>query len=230
MVRHLRPGQTAVMPPCLARPKRNARQESIAPDASLRRECRYGAATLRDDEQTPMHRTALLLILALALPGCQTGLPDSPAQSGDLQAELVAKTTNTPPSEGKGICWADDVTPAIIETVTEQVLVQPEQRGPDGTLISAAVFQSETAQRIVQDRRDVWFRTPCPEMLTLDFVATLQRALKARGYFSGDLTGQLDAETRIAIRQYQEPLGLDSERLSLAATRRLGIVAVELKR
>lgn len=176
-----------------------------------------------------MHRTAVSLFLAIALAGCQPGIPAAPVQPDSLQKELVTKRGATPPSTGEGICWADDVTPAIIETVTEQVLVEPEQRGPDGTVTKAAVFQSAASQRIVQDRRDVWFRTPCPDALTLDFVASLQRALKARGIYRGDLTGQLDAPTRLAIRQFQGPLGLDSERLSLAAAQRLGISATEFK-
>jgi hypothetical protein len=178
-----------------------------------------------------MHRAATsLLILALFLSGCQSSGPRAPVQAGSLQAELVTKTTNAPPTEGKNVCWVDDVTPAIIETVTEQVLVRPESRGPDGRLISAAAFRTETAQRIVQDRRNVWFRAPCPDQITLDFVASLQRALKARGYYTGDLTGQLDVQTRRATRLYQEPLGINSERLSLATARRLGLVAGEFSK
>lgn len=176
-----------------------------------------------------MHRAPFILLLALTLGACQPGVPAAPSQPDSLQKELVEKRGDTPPTKGKGICWADVVTPAIIETVTEQVLVRPEVRGPDGTVTTAAIFQSETSQRIVQDRRDVWFRTPCPDDLTLDFVASLQRALKARGYYRGDVTGQLDAATRLATRQFQEPLGLDSERLSLAAAQRLGISATEFK-
>ncbi len=176
-----------------------------------------------------MHRLALSLLLAFALAGCQPRLAAPPALQDSLQKELKTKRGTTPPSTGAGICWADDVTPAIIETVTEQVMLRPEQRGLDGRIVKAAVFQTEASQRIVQDRRAVWFRTPCPEALTLDFVASLQRALKARGYYRGDLTGQLDAPTRLAIRQFQEPLGLDSERLSLAAAQRLGLSATEFK-
>ncbi len=176
-----------------------------------------------------MHRPALVLPLVLALAGCQPSIPKAPVLPDSLQKELVTKTGNTPPTEGKGICWADDVTPAIIETVTEQVLVRPEVRGPDGALVSSAVFQTAASQRIVQDRREVWFRTPCPEDVTLEYVASLQRALKARGYYTYDITGQLDAPTRLALRQFQEPLGLDSERLSLAAAQRLGLSATEFK-
>lgn len=177
-----------------------------------------------------MKRPAVLLLLTLGLSGCQPGMRAAPVLSDSLQKELVTKQGSAPPTEGADICWADDVTPAIIETVTEQVLVSPEQRTPEGAVIAAAVFQSASSQRIVQDRRAVWFRTPCPAEMTLEFVATLQRALKARGYYRGDLTGQLDAQTRHAIRQFQEPLGLDSERLSLAAAQRLGISATEFKR
>lgn len=176
-----------------------------------------------------MHRAPLILLLALALGACQPGMPTTPNLQDSLQKELVPKRGDTPPSKGDGICWADDVTPAIIETVTEQVLVRPEVRGPDGTVTTAAIFQSEASQRIVQDRRAVWFRTPCPDAFTLEFVGSLQRALKARGYYRGELTGQLDAPTRLSIRQFQEPLGLDSERLSLAAAQRLGLSETEFK-
>ncbi|MDN5786281.1 peptidoglycan-binding domain-containing protein [Pseudorhodobacter sp.] len=174
-----------------------------------------------------MQRPAILLSLTAALMACQSTLP--PKESASLRAELVAKTGPKPPKETAGICWADDTIPAIIETVTEQVLVRPEERGPDGTVTQAAAFRTETSQRIVEDRREVWFRSPCPEDVTLDFVATLQRALKARGYYTGALTGQLDAATRHAIRLYQEPLGLASDRLSLAAARRLGVAPGEFR-
>jgi hypothetical protein len=206
--------------------------------ASLGVQNRYGRRNTQTRSKAgPMPRPALL-ILVLALAGCQPANqpadqpPDQPAglrQSDDLSRELVRKTGAKPPSDGKTVCWADDVTPAIIETVTEQVQVQPEVLGPDGAVVRAAVFESKSAQRIVQDRRDVWFRTPCAAVLTLDFVASLQRALKARGFYTEALTGQLDAPTRRAIRLYQAPLGLDSERLSLAAARRLGIAAGEFQ-
>jgi peptidoglycan hydrolase-like protein with peptidoglycan-binding domain len=59
-----------------------------------------------------------------------------------------------------------------------------------------------------------------------DFAATLQRALAARGYYDGPVTGVIDAETTRAIRAYQAPLGIDSATLSLAAARRLGLAPI----
>lgn len=188
----------------------------LAEIAMLRRE-------VKQPKADPMPRAAFL-VLALALAACHnTG--QTAATPENLGRELVAKTGPKPPVEGENICWADDVTPAIIETLTEQIQVAPEELGPKGEVIRAAVFETKTAQRIVQDRREVWFRAPCENILTLDFVASLQRALKARGLYTGALTGQLDEPTRRAVRRYQEPLGLNSERLSLAAARRLGIAA-----
>jgi hypothetical protein len=71
-----------------------------------------------------------------------------------------------------------------------------------------------------------WFETPCIGSEPA-FVTALQRALKARGLYPHALTGALDGPTRLGIRLYQAPLGLDSTDLSLAAARKLGLVAVE---
>ena len=60
------------------------------------------------------------------------------------------------------------------------------------------------------------------------FVASLQRALKARGFYLQPLTGVLDAHTSEAVRRFQADRGLDSLRLSLAAARELGIVSTDL--
>ncbi|MGQ0564299.1 MAG: peptidoglycan-binding domain-containing protein [Gemmobacter sp.] len=164
----------------------------------------------------------LALVLAVALAACT-----APAAVGvDLSAGLVPATGTTPPAAPEGACWERAVTPAVIETVTEQVMATPERRGPDGAVIEPASFRTETRQEIVTDRRAVWFQTPCPEAVDVEFVATLQRALKARGLYGAPLTGALDAATRAAIRAWQRPRGLDSDVLSLDSARALGIVAV----
>jgi peptidoglycan hydrolase-like protein with peptidoglycan-binding domain len=77
----------------------------------------------------------------------------------------------------------------------------------------------------VQDRAQVWFPAPCAADMTLDLIATLQRALKARGFYLLPLTGVYDAPTMAAVRRYQAGRGLDSPKLSLGAARELGIVA-----
>ncbi|WP_096786263.1 peptidoglycan-binding protein [Rhodobacter sp. CZR27] len=73
-----------------------------------------------------------------------------------------------------------------------------------------------------------WFRAPCPEALTPEVLASLQRALEVRELYDEEITGEMDPATRQAVRRLQEPLGLDSEQLSLAAARYLGILPVDL--
>ena len=168
------------------------------------------------------------VLLALALAGCVDPSAQPPGR-GDFSADLIVRKEPGPPPGPEGACWQADIRPAVIETVTEQVLLEPERPGPDGTPIPA-VYGTETRQRIVSDRATVWFRAPCPAEMTPEFIATLQRALKARGFYLLPLTGVLDGPTRDAIRRYQSSRGLDSDHLSLAAARELGIVAAERAR
>lgn len=62
------------------------------------------------------------------------------------------------------------------------------------------------------------------------FLASLQRALKARGLYLGEVTGEWNAATAEGVRRFQAERGLDSPRLSLAAARELGLIAVDLDR
>ncbi len=164
----------------------------------------------------------------VTLAACQTvPMPENPSIT-DLSAEIVRPREPGPPQGPEGACWEADVTPAIIETVTEQVQVTAEKRDESGTILTPATFRTDTRQRIAREREVVYFRAPCPEELTLDFVGSLQRALKARGIYAGPLTGQIDPATSEAIRRFQAERGLDSPRLSLGAARELGLSTVPL--
>ena len=155
--------------------------------------------------------------LCLLIGGCAgASLPKAPA-AADLADEAFR---GDKPDGPEGACWARDETPAVIETVTEQIA---EAAGPE----NPAGYSTETRQEIIRPREQIWFRTPCDGDLTPDLVASLQRALTARGLLQTAPTGLLDAPTRIAIRAFQRPRGLNSDRLSLAAARDLGIVPKE---
>ena len=172
-------------------------------------------------------RTGACTLLWL-LAAC-TGPAVEPPSRANFSDDLIRLSIPGPPEPVAGVCWGSDVTPAMIETVTEQVQVSPEIRDAAGTVTAAASFRSEVRQRMVQDREEVWFKSPCAADLTADFIATLQRALKARGYYLLPLTGEMDAATSAAIRRFQAERGLDSPVLSLAATRELGITATALE-
>ncbi len=175
-----------------------------------------------------MSRALAFAVCMLSLASCA---PTVPLPVTDASPTLASEVLLRAPSAAEGACWGTQVRPAIIETVTEQVLVRPEQRDPaTGVVHSPAAFRTETRQEIVSERTPIWFRTPCADVLTPDFVSALQRALRARGYFHGFITGELDSPTARAISAYQSPRGLPSSTLALATARELGLIAVELNR
>ena len=131
-----------------------------------------------------------------------------------------------PPGAPPGTCWGRQVSPAVIETITEQVQTAPAVTGPDGRIVTPARYATETRQAIVEARRVRWIETPCPDDLPPDFTASLQRALMARGLHDGPVTGRIDGRTRAAIRAYQAARGLESDILSLESARALGLVAL----
>ncbi len=94
-------------------------------------------------------------------------------------------------------------------------------------LVTPTACRTETVQKIVREREDIWFKTPCTVDRVGDYTAAVQRTLRARGYYHGRITGEVVWGTRRAIRKYQVENGLDSTTLSLASARQLGLVAVE---
>ncbi len=175
----------------------------------------------------PRLKWAGLLLAALA--ACDSGAPKGRATADLSQGVMrVSGPDVAPPPAAQGACWTTDVTPAIIETVSEQVIATPAVTDATGRVLSPATYATSSHQRILRDRQTVHIRTPCPEDVTPDFVASVQRALKARGYYLDPVTGAMDAPTLDAIRRFQEPLGLDSPVLSLAGAKTLGLVKTEL--
>ena len=79
----------------------------------------------------------------------------------------------------------------------------------------------------MQERVDTWFEVPCAADLTPEFVSSLQRALAARNIYHGPVTGEMSMRTRAAVRRFQAPDGFDSDILTTATARKLGLVAVE---
>ncbi len=173
----------------------------------------------------PTHHLTASAVLIAALAAC------SPASTPDVQAlgkpDQAFLTQVTPPTAAPGTCWGKTTSPAVIETVTEQVIVRPAQIASDGAVIAPAIYKTETQQKIVRERQDAWFQTLCETEMTPEFIASVQRALAARTLYYGPITGEMDARTRAAVRRYQNAQGLDSGILSLAAARKLGLARVE---
>ncbi|KIN71734.1 peptidoglycan-binding domain-containing protein [Sulfitobacter guttiformis] len=164
------------------------------------------------------HRTATLLA-AVLLAACA-------AQETVTQSGVIVGNGLAPAGAAPGTCWGKIPTPAVIETVTEQILVTPAKTNPDGTLSALPVYREERRQQIVTPRTDRWFEIPCPPAFTIEFVSTLQRALQARGQYTGAVSGDMDDATRRAVLAVQTAGGLPSDVLSIETARELGIVAV----
>lgn len=129
-----------------------------------------------------------------------------------------------------GTCRARDTVPAIYEHVMGEVQVVQAEIAEDGTVIRPPIYRKAPVPRVVRERGEVTFEAPCPDQMTPEFIASVQRALAARGHFAGNVTGALDAPTAAAIRRYQSDRGLESAQLSLETARALGLIAIDLTR
>ncbi len=167
------------------------------------------------------------LALAGALAACAPA--PEPATRLDLGDEvIITDFTLGPPDARPGACYGKDVTPAVIEQVTERVLVSPPEIGPQGNILKPAEYEEHATQELVTGREPIFFETPCPPRWTPEFIASIQRALNTRGIYNGPVSGDLDPTTRAAIREFQIARGLNSAILSTDSARALGLVEVDL--
>lgn len=173
-------------------------------------------------------RAGLFLIAALALASCAT--PGTETTRADLGDDVVITDfTLGPPGARPGACYGKDATPAVIEQITERILVSPPEIGPEGNVITPATYEEKVSHEVVKGREEIFFETPCPPRWTPDFIASVQRALSARGVYLGRVTGTLDDSTRQAIRTFQLRNGLNSSILSIESARDLGLVEIDLQ-
>lgn len=175
-----------------------------------------------------MHKWIILAAFG-GLAACQSTAPE------DSFTSVIDPVTNSgsggvqvsrgfgPPNADPQSCYGREIEPAVIETVTEQLLVEPEELDRDGNVRRPAVFVTATEQRIIEDRTETWFETPCAMEGNVEFITNLQRSLIARGHYTGAASGVMNRATVQAIQAYQQPQGLDSGVLSLAAARQLGL-------
>lgn len=136
---------------------------------------------------------------------------------------------NLPKDAKPDSCYAQEIQPAVIETITLRTPVLPERRAVnietgETTVIREATFDTKVVQRIVSPRSEILFETICPQIYTERFVKSLQRALRARGFYSGEQTGWLDPQTNLAIKLYQRKLSLNSEILAKTTVEEFGLI------
>lgn len=167
--------------------------------------------------------TCTLLVLISATSACDPALN---AAKNTPEPGVFEATRDGPADAAPGTCWGKTFSPAVVETVSERIEVRPAKINPDGSIGKPPVYRTKERQVIVTARKDNWFQTPCPDELTPEFVASLQRAMQVRGIYAGAISGKLDAATRSAVQRMQAAEGLDSAVLSLETARKLGLAAV----
>jgi len=180
-----------------------------------------------------LQRIARTLCVAALLSACtqspdgdRIGASDTPSRNAASAVSLMPPTLVE--SRRDGTCLAREIIPAVYEQVMGEVQVVQAEIAPDGTVLRPPVYRKAPVPRIVQPRGEFTFDAVCGHQMTPEFVASLQRALAARNYFGGNVTGSMDAPTMAAVRWYQGDRGLDSAQLSLETARTLGLIAVDL--
>ncbi len=163
---------------------------------------------------------AQIAALALILAACA-----APEQTGTV---WPGEAPPEPERMPDGTCQAREVVPAVYEEVMGEVQVVQAEIAEDGTVIRPPIYRRQPVPKVISPRGELRFEVPCPELVTPELVASLQRALLARGYFDGAVTGQLDAPTVAALRRYQSERGLESGQLSVETARALGLIAARL--
>jgi len=124
-------------------------------------------------------------------------------------------------------CYFENITPAEISTQVKTRLVQPEKRNTAGQLVSPAQYETTRIQTITKARSITKIDAVCPEDLTPEFIASVQRAFKARGLFSSTITGSMDTSTRRAILNFQTVRGVKSATVMKATAQELGLTVIE---
>lgn len=180
-------------------------------------------------KRTSFRAAPALLGLLAVLSACAPTDPGQMVTRADFGDEqIITDFTLGPPGARPGACYGKDVTPATVERVTEHRLLTEARIGPEGTIIAPATYETVTESRIVDGHEAIYFETPCPPRWTPDFIASIQRALGARGLYAGAASGTLDEATRKAIRRFQIGEGLNSAILSTRSARKLGLVEIDL--
>ncbi|WP_158964399.1 peptidoglycan-binding domain-containing protein [Chachezhania sediminis] len=132
--------------------------------------------------------------------------------------------------DGPDACTATYSRPEVTKTVTEQKLVRAARPARGNRPAQPAEYRTESREEIVQTAETRDIAVPCPDQLTPEVIQTLQRALTARGLYSGPVNGTMGPMTRSAVQAYQRSTGLDWDVLTLKAAQNLGLVTVPVDR
>ena len=113
------------------------------------------------------------LSAAITVAGCA---PNGTVSSNNVDPISLA---TAPPGAAPGTCWQKTVTPAVVKTVNNRVLVQPAQVSSDGRVQAPPIYRTEELAQVIEPRRESWHEIVCATAFTTEFTSTVQRALAA---------------------------------------------------
>lgn len=106
---------------------------------------------------------------------------------------------------------------AEYKTMTRRVVDTPAMVR---TVPVPAVYRDEVKSEIITPARTERVEVICEASAVPDFIKSLQRALRARGLYDGEIDGKSGPATRAAIKEYQSGA---SEILTIESARSLGL-------
>lgn len=160
--------------------------------------------------------------LLLALCACASPQSDPPAS---VAVPVIQQAEIQTMADGR--CFSFDPGPPTFETITQQVIAVPEQRAADGSVTQPAIFRNVDRQVEVIRENPPRFQVVCPQDLSQNFVASLQRALAARNAYAGAINGLIDDATKTAILQFQAESGTYSSNLAMVTAQSLGLLSIQ---
>ena len=95
-------------------------------------------------------------------------------QDQTVPATFLPGDASGPDSPPESSCWAKNIVPAVIETVTyqKQLTLPVNQAGNLGH--TSASYQTKTRHVMLNNRYERWFETLCPDFLDQPLVTMLQ--------------------------------------------------------
>ena len=169
-----------------------------------------------------MTRALYIFLAALTFAAC-----DAPSSGSKRSTLDPIPTFSSRPDTPNGACWHQLPGETVTETKEELVETRPAQFDAAGNEIAPAVFGKRQVETETALGNGAWFRKICTPTLSPEFISSLERALAARGYFKGRVTGTLSNRLKTAIQLYQSDAGLDTSVPSHAMGFRFGLLTDE---
>ena len=166
-------------------------------------------------------------------------IEDSKYTWSDASAQYASSRIKT---QCNKICLTQ--TPAKYKTVSKQVLVTPASsrmvKTPEKyTMVKIKRIEEPARYKktsipaeyitVITERERTkgyatWMPMICEEMLTVDIIKKVQRALQFQGFYNGSINGLWNIESKSAVRAYQKAKGLAvTNKLSIETMKSLAI-------